>query len=169
MKKGEIVFSAVCVAFFGFMITQTFELLGQGRSGEMGSGFWPLLVLALAVVLSGLQLLLNIAKYRRAGQAVEKKPAALEEQFKRNRRRKTLINMLLLLTYIVLMPWIGFALSTFLYVFVFIVALGERRKLVLTLSPVLITVAVVLVFSKFISMPLPKGVGVFAAFSQLFG
>jgi hypothetical protein len=65
------------------------------------------------------------------------------------------------------MPWIGFVLSTFVYVFIFILALGERRKFVLVLSPFLVTALTVIVFAKFIAMPLPKGVNVFAAFSRL--
>ena len=45
MKKGEIVLSAVCLAFFSFMFSEAFELRGEGRFGEVGSGFWPLLSL----------------------------------------------------------------------------------------------------------------------------
>ena len=75
---------------------------------------------------------------------------------------------ILLLLYIVVMPWIGFGLSTLLYVPAFILVLGERRKLVLILSPLLVTVFVILIFSRFIAIPFPKGVGVFAAFSRLF-
>jgi hypothetical protein len=46
--------------------------------------------------------------------------------------------------------------------------LDERRKSVLIISPVLIPAVIIIVFGKFITMPLPKGVGVFAAFSRLF-
>jgi putative effector of murein hydrolase len=66
------------------------------------------------------------------------------------------------------MPWIGFGLSTLIYVLAFILVLGERRRLVLILSPILVTVLVILIFSKFIAIPFPKGVGIFAAFSRLF-
>jgi len=47
-------------------------------------------------------------------------------------------------------------------------ALEERRPWVLVGSPILITALVLVVFAKFISMPLPKGVGLFADFSRLF-
>ena len=70
--------------------------------------------------------------------------------------------------YIVLIPWIGFLLSTMLFILVFTLALDERRKAVLIISPPLITAVIILVFAKFITIPLPKGVGVFAEFSRLF-
>ena len=66
------------------------------------------------------------------------------------------------------LPWIGFILSTLLFILAFILALEEKRKLVLIISPPLITAVVILIFAKFIMMPLPKGVGIFAEFSRLF-
>ena len=72
------------------------------------------------------------------------------------------------LTYIIVTPWIGFILATLLYILVFALVLGERRRWVLTISPVLITAVIMGVFAKFITIPFPKGVGVFAEFSRLF-
>lgn len=76
--------------------------------------------------------------------------------------------MLCLFLYILAAPWIGFVLSTFLFVFAFAVSLGERRKTVLVVSPFLVTALVVVIFAKFITIPFPRGVGAFAAFSRLF-
>jgi putative tricarboxylic transport membrane protein len=86
----------------------------------------------------------------------------------RLRRKKIALSSILLLLYIIIMPWIGFGLSTLLYAPAFILVLGERRKLVLILSPLLVAVFVILIFSRFIAIPFPKGVGIFAAFSRLF-
>jgi uncharacterized membrane protein len=55
-----------------------------------------------------------------------------------------------------------------LFILTFILALEERRMKVLAISPVLITAAIIVVFAKFITIPLPKGVGIFAAFSRFF-
>ena len=168
MKKGEVVFSAVCVGFFAFMLSQTFELMGQGRAGEVGSGFWPLLSLAAATALSAVWLFKNLAAYAREKPrtAGEASPEAIAGA--RNRRRKVGLSVACLLAYIVLMPWIGFILSTMLFILTFILALEERRMKVLAISPVLITAAIIVVFAKFITIPLPKGMGIFAAFSRFF-
>ncbi len=68
----------------------------------------------------------------------------------------------------VVIPWLGFILSTLIYIPVFALALGERRKSVLLISPFLLTAIIVAVFAKFITIPFPKGVGIFAEFSRLF-
>jgi putative tricarboxylic transport membrane protein len=86
----------------------------------------------------------------------------------RRRKRKIGLSILLLFIYILIMPLIGFVLSTLLYVAGFIFVLEERRRLVLALSPVLVAGLVILIFSKFITMPFPRGLGIFASFSRLF-
>jgi putative tricarboxylic transport membrane protein len=98
--------------------------------------------------------------------ASEASPEAIADA--RDRQRKVALSVACLLGYIVLMPWIGFILSTMFFILAFILALDERRKKVLVISPVLITAAIIVVFAKFITMPLPKGVGIFAAFSRFF-
>ncbi len=55
-----------------------------------------------------------------------------------------------------------------LFILAFILALEEKRRLVLIISPPLITAVVILIFAKFIMMPLPRGAGIFAEFSRLF-
>ena len=76
--------------------------------------------------------------------------------------------MVCFLLYLVVMPWIGFVLSTFIYIPAFALALGERRRSVIFISPFLLTAIIVAVFAKFITIPFPKGVGIFAEFSRLF-
>jgi len=168
MKKGEVVFSAACFVFFALMLIQTFELLEQGRAGEVGSGFWPLLSLIAATVLSAVWLLKNLGAYARQKQKAtgEASPACPADAW--SRRKKVVLSFACLLGYIVLLPWIGFILSTVIFILTFILVLEERRKKVLVVSTVLITASIVVVFGKFITMPLPKGVGLFAAFSRFF-
>ena len=168
MKRGEIVLSAVCVGFFGFMLSQTFELLGQGRAGEVGSGLWPLMALLVSIALSLLMLVSSIKKSMAAagqGEQVVSPEAAAE----RKRARFTVaLSVVCFLAYMILMPLTGFVLTTFLYILAFALVLGERRRWVLAVSPVLLTAVILGVFAKFITIPFPKGVGIFADFSRLF-
>ena len=167
MKKAEIIFSAVCIAFFGFMLFETFELLGQGRPGEVGSGLWPFIALAVSTLLSVLMLISNIRKYKAAGPGAQE-PTAEAMAAKRRARITVTLSILCFLTYIIVTPWIGFIIATLLYIFVFALVLGERRRWVLTISPVLMTAVIMGVFAKFITIPFPKGIGIFAEFSRLF-
>jgi putative tricarboxylic transport membrane protein len=167
MKKGEIVLSAVCLAFFSFMFYEALELRGVGRFGEVGSGFWPILSLGFASILSLLWLITNLRKYSKKKQETEKKPVSENAAEAWSRRKKVGSSLICLLFYIVLIPWIGFIPSTVLFILAFILALDERRKTVLIISPLLITAVIIVVFAKFITIPLPKGVGIFAEFSRL--
>jgi len=111
---------------------------------------------------------MTVVESRKAGEKPVAAPTPGEAAATWDRRRKVGLSMLCLFLYIVVMPWIGFVLSTFLFVFAFAVSLGERRKWVLAVSPFLVTAMVVAVFAKFITIPFPRGVGVFAAFSRIF-
>ncbi len=168
MKKGEIVFSAVCVVFFGFMLTQTFDLLGQGRPGEVGSGLWPFMALSVSLALSLLMLIAGIKRYRSAGREGTPDLSAEAAAEKRRQRITVTLSIVTFLAYMLVMPWIGFILATLIYILAFALSLGERRRWVLTLSPFLVTAVIIGVFAKFITIPFPKGIGVFAEFSRLF-
>ena len=170
MKRDELVFILILVVFFVFMLFNSLDLREVRRFGEMGSGFWPILVLSMALLLSMVLLGVSYNQYKKGkGKAPEGGEAPAGVGADRGRRRKKLaLTILFLLIYLVIMPWVGFILSTVIYVFAFIFALEERRKLVLALSPVLVTAMMVAVFVKFLSIPLPKGVGVFADLSRLF-
>lgn len=168
MKKGEIILSAFCVAFFSFMFYEAVKLHGVGRFGEVGSGFWPMLSLGVSVILS-LSWLVSILKTlsKAEGKAVEE-PTPETIAAAGSRRKKVAFSIVCILVYIVTMPGIGFILSTLLFVPAFALALEERRKMVLIISPFLITAIMILVFAKFITIPFPKGVGIFAELSRLF-
>jgi len=167
MKNGEMVFFAVCVAFFGFMFYEGLGLAEQGRAGEIGSGLWPLLAIGASFVFSVALLIASLQKARRELDAVEDETPESAAEKKRQRVTVTL-SVVCFLIYMVVIPWIGFILSTLLYIPAFALALGERRKWVLFGSPPLLTAIIVAVFAKFITIPFPKGIGIFAEFSRLF-
>ena len=169
MKKGEIVLGAFCLAFFTFMFYEALELRSLGRFGEVGSGFWPMLSLGMTIILSLIWLVTNLRNYsRQQGKPAGEPPAPAERLEAWRRRRKIALCSLCLLAYIVILPWIGFILSTVLFILAFVLALEEKRKSVLIVSPLMITAAVIIIFAKFITIPLPKGVGMFAEFSRFF-
>ena len=164
MKRNQLIANTAVFVFFLFMLICAFKLHEVRRFGEVGSGFWPLLVLSLATLLS---FALLIKEWRSKSQVMEEKSEG-ERGLSLGGRRRVVLSIICLLFYVVAMPFIGFILSTLLFIYPFVLALGERRKWVLVVSPPLVTALIVLVFAKFITMPLPKGMGFFAAFSRLF-
>lgn len=59
------------------------------------------------------------------------------------------------LLYVFAMSKIGFLISTMLYLFLFLLLLGEKRRKLLVLVPVVTSVTVYLFFSKLLSVMLP--------------
>lgn len=75
--------------------------------------------------------------------------------------------MATVLVYLAALPWAGFVSTTPLFIIAFMLGLGEKRVSVLVTAPVLITPALFLFFIKFVSIPLPRGSGVFLTFSRM--
>jgi putative tricarboxylic transport membrane protein len=169
MKKGPIIGDAVILVFFLFLLLESFKLQEVRRFGELGSGFWPILILGLASLLSAILLISSLMK-RKEKEGKEAGESASPESIasRKRARRIVAISSVATLVYIFAMQWIGFALATLFYILAFIVILGERRKWVLVFSPILVTVFILLVFSKFIAIPFPKGIGIFSEFSLFF-
>ena len=169
MKKGPIIGNVVILVFFLFLLLESFKLQEIRRFGEIGSGFWPILILALASLLSAILLISSLMKRKEKGEKEAEEPPSPESSVDRKRARNIVIlSSVATLVYIFAMQWIGFALATLFYVLAFIVILGERRKWVLVFSPVLVTVFILVVFSKFIAIPFPRGIGIFAELSRFF-
>ena len=169
MKKGDILGNAILVSFFLFMLLDSLKLHEVRRFGEMGSGFWPTLILSMAILLSALLLISSFLKSRKKKGKKEPESSPSSEEIAIRKRQGKIVAFCATVTlvYIFVMQGIGFALATLLYVLVFILVLGERRKWVLIVSPVVVTALVLVIFSKFIAIPFPKGIGFFADLSRL--
>ncbi|KPK90144.1 MAG: hypothetical protein AMJ94_10135 [Deltaproteobacteria bacterium SM23_61] len=167
MKKGERVFFGVCAVFFGFMFLQALGLMGKGRPGEIGSGLWPGIALGACILLSLARFLGSLWRGPKESDSPAH-PAGESTVEKRKRRITVTLSALCFLAFMGLTPYLGFILATLLFIPAFAFFLGERRKTVLLVSPFLLTAIIVAVFVKFISIPFPKGVGIFASFSRLF-
>ncbi len=160
-KRREAVFFGVCSAFFLFMSFQALGQLGHGRRGEIGSGVWPLVALSACLGLSGLQVCLSWKSSAKA-------PSPLEEVSEsKPRRRQLVLAILVFASYLFAIPWLGFFPSTFLFVPAVSWALGERRIRVLVLGAIVVTGAILGLFGWLISIPFPKGIGMFASISRL--
>jgi putative tricarboxylic transport membrane protein len=160
-KRGEVIFFGLSSAFFLFMSFEALGQLGHGRPGEMGSGVWPLIALSACLGLSGLQVYLS---WKSSAKALSPPEEVLESK---PRRKELVLAVVVFALYLLAIPWLGFFLSTFLFVPAVSWALGERRTRVLVLGAIVVTGAILGLFGWFISIPFPKGVGIFASLSRL--
>lgn len=161
MGRGELIFRGACTLFFAALLPHAWELGGIRRFGEVGSGFWPLSVLASAAALSLLFFLQGLWRLSSPSRP-EGEPLVNSRD-----RRRCLTSMAMVLGYLLFLPWSGFIISTPLFIVVFMLSLGERRVGPLGAAPILITLGFFLFFIKFIQIPLPRGSGIFLTFSRL--
>jgi putative tricarboxylic transport membrane protein len=157
MAKGELIFRGACVLFFAALMPHAWGLGGVRRFGEVGSSFWPLLVLALATGLSlflFLQGLWGTPRDARPGGS----PADV---------RRCLVAVVVVLGYLLIIPWGGFIATTPLFIVIFMLGLGERRIGLISVAPFVITICLYSFFIKFINIPLPRGSGIFLTFSRM--
>jgi hypothetical protein len=121
--------------------------------GPLGPGFWPRLALVGLAVACLAKL---VAEWRRHGasERVSLPPVS---------RGKLAIGIGALVLYVVLAPWLGWALASALFIAGFMALCGARSAAALASASVVGTVALLYVFVKLVYLPLPKGDGAFEA------
>jgi len=83
-------------------------------------------------------------------------------------RNRLVIGGAVILLYIALLAYVGFAVLTPFFMAGFMVILGERRKWFIALTAVLFTALVVVIFSGFFYIAIPRGMGIFRSVSLFF-
>jgi hypothetical protein len=72
-------------------------------------------------------------------------------------RRRVVLAVLLTGAYAALVSYVGFLISTFIYLLFFGLIVGERRVPRLLLFSILVPIAIHLIFSTILNVPLPEG------------
>lgn len=100
---------------------------------------------------------------------IKKKPVVKIPMFdlKSKDGKAVTLNAAILATYLVLMNYIGFMISTPLFLFSSTKLMGYKKNLALILYTVTVSVILVVVFGKIFYVPLPRGIGIFREASYL--
>lgn len=146
------------------LILPSFMLQGERRPDVpgLGPGAWPGAILLVLALFSAIWLGTEFWGLIRRGTAPSLAAPEDEESYHYG---KAMVGIGLVIAYGWLMPMLGFALSTVLFLFIWCLYGGLRHPLVLTLVPVLGTVILLWVFMGLALMPLSRGMGGFEHFS----
>lgn len=137
----------ISVCLLVFSITYLY----LGRSLEFGSfaapknGFLPKLIGILAVVLTMINVIIEI-----------RKPAEENAEFKKTNPKKALLFITGCLIYLVLLNYIGYLVATLIALFLLIKFTGIKGWVAPLLVSVGVSVSFFLIFSKLLSVPLPS-------------
>lgn len=133
----------------------TWGLDAMARGG-LGPGFWPRLALI------GL-MLACLAKFVEEWRRVRAVPGPTLERDPRPAisRVKLAAGIALIVGYVLLAPYVGFALVTAPFVALFMLLWGSRSVTAIVANVVIGTVGLLYLFVKLVYLPLPKGDGPF--------
>jgi len=154
---------------------------GRRGAGFVDPDFWPGLLIDFIIVMT---LLYGFQVYRRRAAGLdpseipdvasrvatseESASEALHEVAISGDLKRLVLGFFLLWLYIYSMTRIGFLPSTFLFSIVFLRFVGEKRPLVLAAIPVTIVGSILVVFTRLLVVPLPRGTGFFLELSTRF-
>jgi len=138
-KIGSILWLALAV------ITYVASTGFTSGAAETDAGFYPRVIAVLIAVFAVIQLVRSIsiadARSHRISLA--------------NVRRVTTV-ALLITTYVLLLPWLGFVTGTVLFLFAGMVYSGSRSPREITIAAVGLPLVLYYVFSVFLRIPLPE-------------
>ncbi len=123
------------------------------------SGKWPkqALIGAPKLIPWGVAICLLIAAGVQFIRALKGKSLMLEERLTGSNRRRVIAAVLLTGGFAALLPYVGFLITTFLYLLFFGLAAGERRWVRLVSFAVLVPIAIYAIFATALNVPLPPG------------
>jgi len=128
--------------------------------GHLGAFFWPKAILILLMFSCGFKVL---ESYWAIGKGVAE--VGVEAPSPEVNTPKLMAMILMALGVVFFLEPLGFALSNFLFLLLFMRIAGVKKKLSLILIPILGTVLLLYIFVKVVYLPLPKGQWMFTDFT----
>lgn len=145
----EILFAILCGVVLYEAATTLTEQGHASGSAISNAALYPRLLSGLLLFLAFLQV---ISDFRLSGPM----PGA-EELAEPGQDRLTVFAALTLVAYIILLPILGFLLTTPLFVLAFLFLLGDRNWTTLSFVPIATTVGCFVVFQVLFNVNLPRG------------
>ncbi|MCL2578645.1 MAG: tripartite tricarboxylate transporter TctB family protein [Oscillospiraceae bacterium] len=147
---GEVLISAVLIVVSVILYIMAGDIGGSINPADVGPAAFPRLMLAAVIVLSIVQIALSLKKRQKA--IAEGKPG-----------RKVVIangtalfsTIGLMLVYGLVMPVVGFYISTAVFILAVMILMGNRKWLPLVAVPIGFNIFIHLVFTMFLGVSLP--------------
>lgn len=162
--KGELAFSVLIfvVSLFLYWVTGSFGERTTLQGAQMGPAFWPRFLLGSLILLTGI---VSVATIRK----IAKEKAWGETLMTMDRGKIRFFAAIGLgVAYLFLLPIVGFIASTPPFMIAFMLLLGEKSKGWIIGVAIAMTAVIVVLFTKAMYVPLPRGEWLFREFSLLF-
>ncbi len=160
--RGDIVINILLLGGALFLITDTLSFHNISKYDAMGPSTWPQIVLVFLMILAAVQLVLNIRKLRQRAET------PCPPVIGKTELKKFGLAVTVCIAYFFVMQLVGFILATVAFQVAFLLLQGVRKLAVIVATPLVLVTGFFVLFSKIMYLPLPKGIGIFRAFSLLF-
>ncbi len=172
MRGEKYVIGFICLVSAVFLGIATTIPKGYVES-PLGAGFWPKLILLFLFVTSSIHLVKLLLRKKEVEErlAKETEEERKKEEWETGERHAFpmfLFGAVITFLYIYLIRWIGFTVATPVFMAVFMYITGYRNRVMVAVVSLVTVVTYVLLFTKATYIPLPRGFGIFNAFSVLF-
>lgn len=164
MLKAELIFSLLILAasLFLYWVTGSFGTGTTLQGAQMGPAFWPRLLLGALIILSAV---VSVGKIR----TIAREKAWGESLLTMDRGKVRFFTAIgLCVAYLTLLPILGFIAITPIFMIAFMLLLGEKSPGWILGVSVGMTAIIVILFTKAMYVPLPRGIWLFREFSLLF-
>ena len=164
MLKGELIFSLLILvgSLVLYWVTGTFGTGTVLQGAQMGPAFWPRFILGAIILLTGIVSVGTIKK-------ISSEKAWGESLMTMDRGKVRFFAAIGLgVAYLTLLPILGFIAITPIFMILFMLLLGEKSKGWIISVSFAMTAVIVIMFTKAMYVPLPRGVWLFREFSLLF-
>ena len=164
MLKGELIFSLLIflVSVLLYWVTGSFGTGTVLQGAQMGPAFWPRFILGSIILLSGIVSFGTIRK-------ISREKAWGGSVMTMDRGKVRFFSAIALgVAYLYFLPILGFIAVTPIFMIAFMLLLGEKSKGWIIGVSIAMTAIIVVMFTKAMYVPLPRGVWFFREFSLLF-
>lgn len=147
MKKGNLVFSAICIVLAAIVIGTAlgYPTAEDYGTGVPGPGLWPIFVSVVMLACVAIMI------YR----ALKMKPENdTKIEFWNSGTKRVYLTMGILVIYLLILEPVGFILSTLALEFVFIQWFAKKKPVITFAIAAAITMAVYLVFKVTLNVPI---------------
>ncbi|MBT2216464.1 tripartite tricarboxylate transporter TctB family protein [Virgibacillus dakarensis] len=157
---GGIIFNFILLVVFSVFLKMSFDIEDLREVDPLGAAGFPKIILILLVIFLLISLINTIKEY------VKNKDENMSNISKKS--IFMVVSLVILIgLFILVLDKIGFFFSILLLTPSILLALGERKRLVLILLTIFTPIVFTILFGVTLSIPLPRGIGIFMEISRL--
>ena len=171
---------AALLAGAAYLFHEAGAFAAAARPGQLGPDFWPRAVLVLLMIVCAYEVVRRVVFARDAAPGVTLaheavaevavahgaiEGAAMTQEAEPRYPWRLAIGIGLTIAYVLVLDWLGFFVTTALFLALFMIVGRYARTRVIAITSLAGSLAFVFVFMKVVYVSLPLGVGPFRAFS----